>query len=124
MTITTPGAKLLRLFDKEERVANIVVDDWHDNAGRAVFTIRADHPRARWLLNKATGTNVSILAMDTEDIEWLLHAVSTGAHRDVEWPHPDHYRAFYRVTLVSRRRWLTETQPDDDYCTKLFGVET
>ena len=103
---------LLRLFENYKRAANILVDDWEDLDGRAQFTIPADHPRAGWLMHSATTNDITILVLSTDDIEWMIQTV-----------HHDCRTTFYEVTLTSRRRKLAETQPDDDLCIEVFGVE-
>lgn len=113
---------LVRLFHHDTRVANIDVDDWETRDGHAQFTIPADHPVAGWLLREAVNAP-TVIVMSTDEIEWLIREVSTVAWRDVAWPHPDYAKSLYRVRLISRTRHLRDTQPDDDYCRKMFGVQ-
>lgn len=103
---------LLRIFERNHHVANVIVDDWQDRDGRATFTLPADHPRADYLFDKAIGTEVSILVMGTNEVEWMLES----AHRGLRW-------SYCKIELKSRRRKLFETQPNDEWCIRMFGVE-
>ena len=99
---------LVRIFQNNERVANILVDDWEDLDGHARFTIPANHPRAHWMFNTIDWTAI---VMDTEEIEWSVQRVVI----DINDKHT--------VRFVSRRRRLLTSQPNDDWCIQLFGVE-
>jgi hypothetical protein len=115
---------LVRIFEGNDRVANLLVDDWEDEDGQAEFTIPSDHPRADWLMDRAfTREPVTVLVMASDDIEWVIDRVNSGHRRDHVWPHPDWLRSYHRVGLTSRVKTLRNTQPEDWRCIQIFGVE-
>lgn len=117
------SATLVRLFQHNDRVANLLVDDWEDVDGWARFTIPSDHPRAYWLADAALAASASAIVMSTTEVEWMIESVTSGVRRDVEWPHPHWGKSFHEVKLISRRIRIRNSQPDDAWCIEMFGVE-